>query len=83
MTKFEKMIEQSIDRITDELQKTENKHKIHRYIVDPILKELSEKIQPFFYLMVIMYLLLFVPLVVVFFMNLLKSTRRKVKYSTV
>ena len=75
MTKLSELIEKSLDKITDELQRKENKFKIDNYIIDPILKELSQRIQPFFYLMLIMYLLLFVPLVTMLCIFLLKKKK--------
>lgn len=81
MTKFADLIEHTLDHISDELQKSNNKKKINLYIVEPILKELSVKIQPFLYLMVILYLLLFVPLVLVLITSILRKSRRVIKYS--
>ena len=80
MTKLSELIEKSLDKITDELQRKENKFKIDNYIIDPILKELSQRIQPFFYLMLIMYLLLFVPLVTMLCIFLLKKKKVLTSY---
>ena len=80
MTKLSELIEKSLDKITDELQRKENKFKIDNYIIDPILKELYQRIQPFFYLMLIMYLLLFVPLVTMLCIFLLKKKKVLTSY---
>ena len=73
MTKIAELVDKSLDRAMCELRKPDNRLRIHQYILDPIVGELGIKLQPYFYIMIIMYVLIIIPLFVLLLVAMLRG----------
>ena len=72
--KFSAIVEGLLEQVHMELKKPHNQHKMNSYIVEPITKEISSKLQPVIYLILILYLMLFIPIVLVSVFVVLKRS---------